>query len=475
MLIILVLSGCTSNTLEVNEHMITFVEQMDQEHKQLQERMLPKEDQAYAALHVDSYMNAMSYMLSHIVKTSGREVVTPEMAIEDTNMLFTLLEDVYCGYTRNNEATFAIAKQAILDYVNEQEEVYRLTLAETIREQLRFLNDAHIKIDYQGLQPMKKTYYEIGTTYQTPMFYECDGKYYRVGYTAALKTIHDDSNLPAYLKPILNLDGSISYQLYMRSNEILSDVQLSFDDGECITIALIADRQQYEDEDVKTAISYAHPRKMMYPKIGKDEKKQTDKFLKQADEFKESNIAILDLRGNTGGNAILSYEWILHYTGSKRNGIGQRFLRMPLEDERFIQLMNENADQSIQDLTYVANLLKLENEGYLLQQDDNRIIQDTILFVLQDGGTASAAEMLIDQLHTVDHVIFVGTPTLGALHGSTMMSIYLEHTGMQVSFGNLCTIYPDAYANEYEGIQPDIWISSQDALTYVLSFIKDGE
>lgn len=452
-----------------------FAEQMDEQHKHIQETAIPTSDPSYASLRVADYMDSMSYMLSHTVKTSGREVITKEMAIDDVTMLFRLFEEVYCGYTNDNKADFETAKQAVLDYIDEQEEVIRLTLAQTIREQLQFLNDAHIQIDYQGLRAMKRTYYEDGNTYQTPMFYEKDGNYYRVGYEAAIETIAGDNDLSSYLKPLLNMDGSTSYQFYIRCEEMIRDVELRFVDGDHLTISLIVDRQPYEEEAIETDIPYIHPRKMVYPKMGKDEKKQAMKFLETAEKFDESNIAILDLRGNSGGNAILSYEWMKRYTGNKRNGIGERFLRMPLDDEAFIQLMDVNSDQSIQDLTHVAKLLKLEDQGFLLQQDKDRIPQDTLLFVLQDGGTASAAEMLIDQLHTVDHVIFVGTPTLGALRGSSMMTIYLEHTGIQVSFGNLCSIFSDVYAKEYEGIQPDLWVPSQDALTYVLSYIKDGE
>ena len=98
------------------------------------------------------------------------------------------------------------------------------------------------------------------------------------------------------------------------------------------------------------------------------------------------------------------------------------------------------------------------------RRSEKQIKNDTLLFVLQDDQTASAAEHLIDRLHSLDHVAFIGTPTAGMLRGSSFLTVYLKHSSLEVSFGNMLTQFSDSYAKEYYGIEPDIWTNDASAL-----------
>ena len=303
--------------------------------------------------------------------------------------------------------------------------------------------------------------------------------YYDQSNQKRIVQIHKDADLATYLKPVLHKDGSISYQLFYRSRKNITHLSMRYADGSERKVAMEKVEQMKRSEDILTekivqGIPYLHITKMIYPRASDTYAQYAETFLARAAQFSQKPLAILDLRGNPGGNAMLSYAWSHSYAKQRLSGYGARMLRLPLHEQKFKQLMDEKTDQSLASLLEDGNYQKHDNLLYIEKpyMGKKLIKNKSILLVLQDETSASASEMLMDELHTMENVIFIGMPSAGAISGSAMSSFYLDKSGLQIMFGNLYGDFPETYASEYQGIAPDIWVQGKDVLKYVKELLK---
>lgn len=176
--------------------------------------------------------------------------------------------------------------------------------------------------------------------------------------------------LQAYLKPVLHKDGSTSYQLFYRSRKNITHLSMRYADGSERMVAMEKVEQMKPSEDILTertvqGIPYLHITKMMYPRTSDTYAQYAETFLASATQFSQKPLAILDLRGNPGGNAMLSYAWSHSYAKQRLSGYGTRVLRLPLHEQKFKQLMDEETDQSLASLLEDGNYQKHDNLLYI--------------------------------------------------------------------------------------------------------------
>ena len=357
--------------------------------------------------------------------------------------------------------------------------IKKTVLGEVLRKQLSFIEDVHFQIDFEPLHESYTMYCEQGVHYQKKAYVKKKDGYYDQSNQKRIVRIHKDADLAAYLKPVLHKDGSISYQLFYRSRKNITHLSMRYADGSERKVAMEKVEQMKRSEDILTekivqGIPYLHITKMIYPRASDTYAQYAETFLARAAQFSQKPLAILDLRGNPGGNAMLSYAWSHSYAKQRISGYGTRILRLPLHEEKFKQLMDEETDQSLASLLEDGNYQKHDNLLYIEEpyMGKKLIENKSMLLVLQDETSASASEMLIDELHTMENVIFIGMPSAGAISGSAMSTFYLDKSGLQIMFGNLYGDFPEAYASEYEGISPDIWVQGKDVLKYVKELLN---
>lgn len=423
----------------------------------------------------DQYMRDLRYVVDHSYDDECSDIITADEAIIDIEQLFTMLRTLYGGYPIYQEVSFQSAKAIMIKKVQKLSAFTKTKLSDIIRSELAFLKDDHIRIAGEPLQDELISYHEDINIYEK-RFTKAKDKYYRQGYESAIAKINDSREIEKYLKPIMQMDGTISYHIYVRDDVSQTQAKLLLENGEELTIDLVEEMavsmpNKIDTEDIQ-GIPYVYMGVMVYQKGGTEDEEIAEAFLKKAEEFRNSRVAIIDIRQNPGGNAMLSYEWTSRFTGVKRAGLGTRILRMPLYDSAYTSLADDETVQSLADLIDYADYQEIQTGLYVEQPNDTLASNDTILFVLQDESSASAAEMLIDQLHTVKNVIFVGMPTRGAIRSSAMIPVYMEETGIKVQFGNLYGFFNPSYADEFRGIQPDLWVPSEQALEYLIPFIQ---
>lgn len=96
---------------------------------------------------------------------------------------------------------------------------------------------------------------------------------------------------------------------------------------------------------------------------------------------------------------------------------------------------------------------------------------DSLIFVLQDKTTVSAAEFFIRDLRTMDRVVFVGSNTFGGLLAGGIRGFQLPNSGLYFSFGTLLSPAEDGSNLDGTGYLPDLWVNPPDAQDAVLRLI----
>lgn len=420
-------------------------------------------------VNLQEYYDAFTYMEENSQQCNPVRSISYDKAVRDVDALFRLMKVTYGNYESfGGDAVFLQAQEAIKQALQANESLPFEDFSTIIRSHLSFINDQHVRIDNKLLQ-------EPITTYESErkdVFIKRNDRYYV--HDKEIESIDQNSELATYLKPQIQKNGDMQYHLFYQSATNITKVHVQFRDGSsedipCIASSKFIKQEEIIDTDDKAGIPYVHLNSMVYTKQDEAGTSVADTFYEAAKTFKNSKVAILDLRGNTGGNMFLVEEWCQQFLGKRVQGKASSLMRLPMEDSTCIA-RSKNFSQDIKEFQSLS-LTKLNDLTYLYPKPTSKVANDTLLFVLQDANTISAAEHLIDKLHAVDNVIFVGTPTKGAISGSSFMRIFLKESGLEVTLGNMRTSFDESYASEYYGITPDSWVSSEDALDYVIGLV----
>lgn len=473
--LLLLIVGCSSTTdIRVPEYVQSYVSKVNESHNKIEKDSIDISSYKQQPSTLDTYFKTLNYMYENSAKSSPQNNFTKKEALADIDAMFDIFKNTYGSYEYfGGDKTFLNAKANIIKELSKQTTITYQTLAKIVRKHLAFIDDAHVSIDYAQLQ-ITPILYESS---ESLVFYKKDGKYYYDG--KEIVSIHKDTKLEHFLKPQLNKQGEIVYQFFYETTNSLEQVEMVFQNKSTYNIVLSnADIKKPTDEQVDTeakeGIPYAYASRMFFPDSNSNDKEYADTFIEQIKEMRNHKVAILDLRGNTGGNNLLSSDVAKAFAKEDVKGNMVSLLKLPLEDKRLQQppfSWSQSIDdakkefQKINDIVYI-NPHNTKDKNFIKQQD-------TILFVLQNRTTASAAEQLIDKLHNVENIIFVGTPSAGLLRGSSFMDVYLKYSSLQMNVGDLHTRFNSTYAKEYYGIEPDLWVNGNQALDYVINLVKE--
>ena len=378
----------------------------------------------------------------------------------DLNSYFKYLKTSYAGYLYfGGDEKFLKAKDNILSNIPEGG-ISGQRLEKLMQEELDFVNDAHFRTGNSNKYVYPK-YMEVEDLYfgkDEKGYFNMENKRY----------IDFDTQVEDYLKRTLNPENQICYKLITKRESNYPE-KLKYDDG---NIEELTWTEVKSKSNRKSKAEYKIIDGIPYLKFDRcyfiaNSKKDYNIVLEGAKSLSEAEYAILDLRGNGGGNGILPGEWIEKYSGNKIVFSQDGFINMNRE-----MFKHSNNGQTYEDmLTYMGIEPYGENHG-IFRGRDKLFNKEGLLIVLTDGNTASAGEYLVDALHHYTNTLFVGMPTYGAFNSSIVINYHMPNSRIDVGFGNIMMFPNEEYFQEYEGFQPDIWLTSinpEEQLSRLLS------
>ena len=434
------------------------------------------------------YLNPTYYVTSSgegIYKESNINIetieLTKEEAISDVNFLFNALKYSYAGYIYfGGDEIWNNAKNKIIDSINSYEdELTSKDLEKILFNNLGFVQDGHFSINFNSPLQKSNFYYseefEIKEDKQRYYINYLNDKWY-------IKSINNDSNVKDYIKLSLNKNGELCNYIGFLSKEFYIGrikVVLSSSNQEQIIYVKLTKSNGVSHSDQIAGYNYEEingipifTMRRMYNINSNDN--SVELFGESANKAKNEDVAIIDIRGNTGGNGTGSLIWFKNFTEKNpiqyydftyiksasliNNYLTKIIYKEPIEAKNF---STDIAKKDQDKLLKLAN--SNENKWYIeiLENNENNLIKnDTKIFVLIDSNTASSGEAFIGLLKNIENVIFVGTNTSGLGISDATNECILPNSKITVIYGSNLRLYNDF--TEGVGFESDIWINSND-------------
>ena len=422
--------------------------------------------------------------------TGGYNRITKEEAKQDIETLFKFLKRYYAAYTYfGGDEKFNNAKQEILNNIDSspKSKFNSNDLAEIIAPSLSFVYDSHFRIGNKQTFKEAYTYYE---TSKMEFYKDSNGYYTKIDD----KVWYLPKELEKYLKVTIGKSGELVYGMFavvvdestlpkeaeLYNNSKKNKVNLTW------VVSEVGGDQanvtQYREENGVpiSSLSFMDPNEFT--------SKQFNEFLNNSQKHAEKENSILDLRENDGGIAEVDWLWVYGYTGEFTD-ITWSMLNYPFDVNTFENDVTVTYDSMFDEIDLIKNNPEIKthfesvNKDYppnakMISSDnmfgvelDNLLENENKLFVLQSKHNYSSGELFINMLHNVENVLTVGTNTNGCIHTGMVSGVGLPNSGLGIGYSQAILIGADKELDIY-GIEPDIYIASEDAEDAVLRCIE---
>jgi hypothetical protein len=220
-------------------------------------------------------------------------------------------------------------------------------------------------------------------------------------------------------------------------------------------------------------------------------RRELTEFVQTGGNYRGEPYAVVDIRGNGGGNTNWPFEWIRSFTGrapifrhvlteliSRTTRVGRTNLFRQAVDT----VREEDKSRAEYDVRrYQAEADRFEDPAekpyWTLMEipPESRIVNDSSLVVIFDSQVASAGEGMLLYLHQqVENVLFVGENSRGALYFGQMTVHQLPNSKLQVNLAAKLNVSMDLEFREEIGYSPDLWVPAADALDATVAAIRKG-
>jgi len=408
------------------------------------------------------------------VDARTRRTISAEEAAEDVARFFTLLTHGYCGYGFFRErGDFDAAEAAILSELQSRSRWSTSDLPPLIHRHLDFIHDCHLKLGQEPFCQHQDFWYDTGLDVSLS---DAGYSFASDGATYTVQSING-SDPAAHLFPSLTLEGDPMYRLGTLSAGEPAPLQVTARRGDDLRTFEVKLRRS----DPYAGDRFDSRRRGGVPVVragsfGDYYGRELTEFLETADTYRDEPYAVVDLRGNGGGNTNWPYEWIRRFTGQSpafRHVLTElisrttRVGRANLFRQAVATVRKEDKPRAEADLRrYQAEAERFEDpakEAYWTElqiPSESTIANDGTLVVIFDREVASAGEGMLLYLHQqVENVLFVGENSLGALNFGQVTAHQLPHSKLPVILSVKLNLSMDLEFREEIGYTPDLWVA----------------
>ncbi|MBS6887615.1 MAG: S41 family peptidase [Clostridium sp.] len=402
-------------------------------------------------------------------------VILKKDANEDINLLFDAFKFGYGGYeVFGGDEVFTKAKNNILKEINSHDNLLVKDLENILISNLSFIKDNHFRINENPVFKEKYTYY-----YNNDYPIIKDGKEYYINLENKkykIESINKDKDIGNYIRYTLNKNGVLSYELGILSleNKQLEVLISNNDNKKTIPINLEQSNNTVKNTSIKDSnIGYIKLNSM---------KKISDDILNKTKSIKNNRVNILDLRGCSGGSDLEARKWFETYF-NQEIGINGTILFKYTEfiKEMYINEIKRSyelglcsEEEFINEITRISSFYSKEKMNSIIPytEVDKTLDNDNYLLVLVDNTIASSAESLLIYLRTVKNVVFIGTNSSGTTKIMDKLGFLLPNTKIVCAFGTKAYNFSSFEIEEGKGLEPDIWLGTEDILDRAYKFAK---
>lgn len=417
-------------------------------------------------------------------QTKSPFLFSEEEALEDIDFLFRLLKYGYAGYEFfGGDEKFNMINEKMINDIKKKSLFSKVLISSfknILVQNLDFIQDGHFHI--AGETFLDKYYY-----FTSPRFnFEKDEKGYYINFDGQRMYLLDvkGEDPEKYMKLSLNNNGEIIYRLGLISKQKYSNIHIKIK-------FITAGKIKTEDVVFFKEDSSVRGKKLPYgtskvsgitviehktARANPDNRKQLERFSKEAEKFRDEKILIIDLRGNSGGNSWYALKWVTNYSGITQ---GNSFIDGRLATRTSYQLMKNfisrtyDIDNPEEDPIY-KKIFEITKSGWseVRYSQPQKIENNNLILVLIDSHVASAGERFVSFLRQFENVIFIGVNTRGLVNTGNLGCCKLPNSKTSVFIPKDLELEPNFVLREGRGFNPDFWVKSEEALDKTVNFLK---
>ena len=364
---------------------------------------------------------------------NGPRTVTAQEAAEDVKTAFLLLKHAYGAYDYfGGDEVFLPLRDEVLSELPGAGRVEPKQLEQLLADALApVLVDGHFGIGNTSM----------GTTHSKYMYY-------------VPNIFFDDPEGldPEIVKPTLGHEGRLCWCFAALASpaEQASLPRSARVNGETVKLrwARVEPFQDSRDVFSRSTLEDGTPLLVSTAMAGSTEeaKAQLEELAGCGGDYADAPVLVLDVRDNGGGSDQYIDSWFQGYTGQQPNV--QQFWAHKFSPinmaHSYIQYGWSFGDSPPYWEIATPAGVWVEREGLAL--------------ILQDKGTASSGETVVENMRTVGNCLFLGSNTLGCALVSNNLRHYLPRSGLEMYFGIALTLTEDGQNRDGVGFLPDLWV-----------------
>lgn len=404
----------------------------------------------YLVRYEDPELDVSLYEVDYDAMPNVNTTLTLEQVTADMESYYKLLRSEYGAYTYfGGDEVFRPAIDAVIADCAAMETITVAAWIQSMVDHMRFINDGHF-----GIAGLTMGKYAVPFFFRNVVFHKTDE-----GYVAEdgrlVASVDGFEDLDELFKLSLTVDGelvyypvvleSFYYQRLMYGTVTCSTTVLTvhFTDG--TTVGLFSEpyslgnyeREYVVDTCVKNGVPFVILNEFERINGGRE-------FNDTAFRYRDSDILIVDLQTNSGGDSSMAIEWYTDYTLQEVWG-------------HWLGIYGGTPDMMY--------------EKHLSRTDKEFATSENVLILLTSKLTASCGDAFVDLAHNVENTLIVGENTNGIL-ASSLGEWTLPNTGLYVKFGASLILHPEGeHFEEFRGYYPDIWVPAAEAEEAVMNFI----
>lgn len=439
--------GCTSVPQPTMEEVLA---EVNTKHREIEKGTMNASQ--YVGDLVDQDLRWSYYPKENTAEYDPEKILTQQQAIEDVTYLFDAFHDCYGPYEYFGGAeVFDKAEEAIKAELQTKETLIAADLEQILLKNLTFIKDGHFNINNKSPYMIKIPFFfrEIAFVKTEEGYQAIDGR--------KVESVEGYDNLDELMKRSISQEGKlVYYPVLLKDNDPSIRLDLPQSCKETLIVHYTNKTTQelkaepfqiYSETFLKTPEEYQVVTSRQNGEIPVFQFNEFDldyeeEISEGAKVLKEAPIAILDLRSNRGGSALIAEDWISKYANT-------------------LVLMNRN-------------IIDTKTGEFLRNEEDKWIENPNMLIILSGKYSASASEMLIDCAYNLENVLIIGENTMGALLGG-QGSTCLPSSAVKVGVGNgLMSLQTEGdYFEELRGFYPDIWVPAGEAEELAVKLIEN--
>lgn len=439
--------GCTSVPQPTMEEVLA---EVNAEHQEVEKGTINASQ--YVGDLVNQDLRWSYYPKENTAEYDPEKILTQQQAIEDVTYLFDAFHDCYGPYEYFGGAeVFNAVEETIKAELETKETLTAADLERILLENLAFIQDGHFNINNKSPYMIKIPFFfrEVAFVKTEEGYQAIDGR--------KVESVEGYDNLDELMKRSISPEGKlVYYPVLLKDNDPSIRLDLPQSCNETLIVHYTNKTTQelkaepfqiYSETFLKTPEEYQVVTSRQNGEIPVFQFNEFDldyeeEISEGAKVLKKAPIAILDLRSNRGGSALIAEDWISKYANT-------------------LVLMNRK-------------IIDTKTGEFLRNEEDKWIENPNMLIILSGKYSASASEMLIDCAYNLENVLIIGENTMGALLGG-QGSTCLPSSAVKVGVGNgLMSLQTEGdYFEELRGFYPDIWVPAGEAEELAVKLIEN--